>query len=83
METMKYFARPETPAAGSPVGALVIRIMDKNPGMGFEEARSLANIMLDKAAGRKVYTVPRVYSPEEKKARQAQFREFSTLRMAA
>jgi hypothetical protein len=57
--------------------------MDKNPGMSFEEVRTEANVLVDRVAGRKVYSVPRVYSLKEQKARQAQFLEFSTLRMAA
>jgi hypothetical protein len=83
METTEYFARPDTPAVGSPVGQLIVRILKKIPGTSFEDARAQANALLDKAAGRKIYSMPRVYSPEEQTARQAQFREFTNLRRAA
>jgi len=83
VEATEYFARLETPSAGSPVGTLVVRIIDKNPNLGLEEARAQANAMLEKAAGRKTYSVPRVYSPEERRARVEQFRMLSTLRKAA
>jgi hypothetical protein len=65
MEMTEYFARPETPAPGSPVGALMVRVLTKNQGMNFEEARTEANALLDKAARSRVYRLPRVLSPEE------------------
>ena len=34
-----YFEQPDTPAAGSPMGVLMLRILAKNPGIDFEEAR--------------------------------------------
>lgn len=60
-----YFERPKTPAAGSPVGALMLRVLAKNLGMGFEDARAQANSLLQRAAGKKVYRQPIVLSPEE------------------
>jgi hypothetical protein len=80
----EYFARSETPAAGSPVGALFVRIINKNPGMSFEEARTEANALLDKAAGRKVYRLPRVLSPDEQLEQKARMRaKFNPLLKAA
>lgn len=84
METIQeYFERLETPAAGSPVGTLLVKMLAKNPGMSFEEARTETKALLGKAAGRKVYSVPRVFSPEERAERAEQFRAFSNLRKAA
>ena len=64
-----YFKRSGTPAEHSPVGELMQRIVAKNPGTSFEEARTQAKAMLDKAAGRWEYRMPRVYSPEEQEKR--------------
>lgn len=41
METIQeYFERAGTPAPGSPVGALMLRVLEKNSGMEFEHARA-------------------------------------------
>ena len=72
METLEqYFARPDTPMAGSPVGVLMVRILAKNPGMEYENARSKAHSLLALAAKSKRYRTPRVYSPEEEIASKA------------
>jgi len=63
-----WFAKPDAPAAASPVGRLVQAIVEKNPGIGFEDARAEADALLWQAAGRKVYKVPPVLSPAEKEA---------------
>ncbi len=47
-----YFEQPDTPAAGSPVGVLMLRVLAKNPGMCFEEARTQAKSLPQQAAGR-------------------------------
>jgi hypothetical protein len=84
METMEYFSRPETPAPGSPVGELMVRVLAKNPGMGFEEARAVADTLLDKAAGSRVYRLPRVLSPEERAEQKERMRaRFNPLLKAA
>jgi hypothetical protein len=85
METLKeYFARPETPAAGSPVGELMTRVLAKNPGMTFEEARAVAHALQQKAAGSKVYRFPRVLSPDEQERQRERLRErFGALPIAA
>jgi hypothetical protein len=80
VETIQeYFDRPETPAADSPVGTLVVRIMDKNPGMDFGEARRQANALLDKAAGSRVYRGPRALSPEERAEQKVRLRARLTM----
>jgi len=67
MKLKDYFGQPDTPAENSPVGQLMRKVLAKNPAMGFEMARLEANRLLDKAARRKKYTMPRVYSEEEQK----------------
>jgi hypothetical protein len=59
---------PDTPAEGSPVGRLIQAIVEKNPGIGFEDARAEANALLKQAAGRRNYRIPPVLSPAEKEA---------------
>ena len=43
----------------------MVKILEKYPDMTFEAARTQANAMLDKAARRFNYKMPRVCSPEE------------------
>ncbi len=62
----EWFAMPDTPAAGSPVGRLIQTIVEKNPGISFEDARTEVKALLWQAAGRKSYRVPPVLSPAEK-----------------
>jgi hypothetical protein len=47
----------------------MVKVLEKYPGMSFEDARVQANAMLDKAAGRFNYKTPRVYDPEEMEKR--------------
>jgi hypothetical protein len=54
---------PDRPADKSPVGLLVARLKAKNPEMDDEEARTEAHRLLDKAAGKRNYRLPRVSSP--------------------
>jgi hypothetical protein len=80
----EYFGRTDTPAASSPVGSLVVRIMNKNPGMDFEEARSQANALQQKAAGKWKYQMPRVWSEAEQAKRREDMRNaFRPLAKAA
>lgn len=85
METLQeYFERRDTPAAGSPVGALMVKVLAKNPGMSFEAARSQAHELQQRAAGSKAYRFPRVLSPEEQALQREHLRaRFSALPMAA
>jgi hypothetical protein len=71
----QYFTLPDTPARRSPVGKLMARVLKKNSGMGFEQARREANRLLDLAAGRKDYVIPAVLSPEEHAARTERFKQ--------
>ena len=68
------------PAPGSPVGLLMSKILEKNPGMGFEEARAEARRLLDIAAGKWNYRSPVVLSPAEQEARRARFATMATAR---
>ena len=47
-----YFKQADTPTKNSSVGVLMVKVLAKNPHMGFEEARQEAHRLLDKAAGR-------------------------------
>jgi hypothetical protein len=66
-----YFAQSDKPSKNSPVGVLMVRVLAKNPGMDFEQARQEAYSLLDRASRRRVYNVPAVYSVEEEVARKA------------
>jgi hypothetical protein len=70
MESIEqYFGRPDTPSAGSPVGILMNKVLVKFPGITLDDARAKANQLLQDAAKRKTFTLPRVLS-EEEQARQ-------------
>jgi hypothetical protein len=75
MTLQEYFALPDAPAAGSPVGTLMLRIVEKNPGMGFEAAREQANALLWRAAGKRVYRMPVVLSVGEERAQRERLRQ--------
>jgi hypothetical protein len=75
-----YFVRPDTPMADSPVGLLMRRIVEKNPGIEFVDARANAHALLQRVAGRKRYRTPRVLSPEEQAQRDACLRVFRASR---
>jgi hypothetical protein len=74
MTLTDYFAKPDTPAANSPVGTIMVKVLEKYPGLSLEAARVQANAMLDKAAGRFKYKMPRVYGPEEMEKRRESLR---------
>ena len=75
MTLKDYFALPDTPAAGSPVGTLMVRILEKDAGIRFEAARTQANALLDRAAGKKVYRMPVVLSVEGEQAQSERLRQ--------
>ena len=75
MTLKEWFKEPDTPSENSPVGQMMVKVLEKYPNMTFEEARAEANSLLDQAAGRKNYRVPRVYTPEKKAARLSNFKE--------
>lgn len=70
----EYFAQPTSPMEHSPVGELMIKILEKFPGISLEGARDKALVMLADAAGRRIYRTPRVYSAEEQLARVESFK---------
>jgi len=70
----RHFARPDTPAIGSPVGTLMLKVLAKNPNMSFDAAKCEANALLEKAARKWRYRVPVVYSPEEAETRRERLR---------
>ena len=45
--------------------SLMLKILEKYPGLGLDEARVKARELLALAAKRKVYRTPRVFSPAE------------------
>jgi len=61
----------------------MVKVLAKNPQMGFEEARQEAHRLLDKAAGRYTYVVPRVYSEQEQAAQTERFAALSRSKKAA
>src|SRR2546426_135350 len=71
------------PAKNSPVGVLMARLLAKNPTMGSEAARQEANRLLDKAAGRWRYVIPRVYSEQEQAMRAEALETFRRFQKAA
>jgi hypothetical protein len=84
MESIEsYFSREDTPGVESAVGNLMVKILAKYPDFDFERARTEARALLDKAAGAKRYVAPRVFSPEEKSAREEKFRLFRANQLAA
>lgn len=74
MTLPEYFKQPDTPHPRSPLGQLMARVIEKNPGMSFEEAREEARDLLKKAAGRRAYSIPRVLSAEEQEAEKRRLR---------
>src|SRR5438309_427914 len=74
MTVQEYFALPDTPMADSPTGRTMIRLLDKRPELSFEQTRATAAGLLQDAAGRKHYCLPRVFSVAEEKTNLARVR---------
>ncbi len=70
----KYFEQTDTPSENSPVGKLMLKILEQCPNLSFEQAREQAHKMLERAAGKWRYALPEVRTPEEEAARQVTFR---------
>jgi hypothetical protein len=64
-EAPDYFARSDSPQLQSPVGTLMLKILEKYPGLGFDAARAKAKELLAVSAKGKVYRSPRVFSADE------------------
>jgi hypothetical protein len=65
-QTKMYFKQPDAPQQNSPVGRLIVRIIEKYPEMTCEVARAEANRLLAFAAKGRIYRFPQVRSAEEK-----------------
>lgn len=77
MQTLdEYFARPDTPAPRSPVGAMMARILDEQPDLvgDLDRVRETAKEQLSKAARRRKY---RILTPGQER------RSLDTLKKAA
>ena len=61
----EYFARPDTPQRNSPVGTVMLKVLEKYPDLGFDAARAKANDLLAVSAKARVYRTPRVFSATE------------------
>ncbi len=73
----QYFEQTDTPSEGSPVGRLMVKILEGNPALSFEQAREQAHKMLERAVGKWRYVTPVVRTPEEEAARQARFQSLN------
>lgn len=67
----EYFAGVDTPSENSPVGRLMVKILEQRPNLSYEVAREEANAMLQQAAGRFHYRTPIVLTPEQEADRRA------------
>jgi hypothetical protein len=65
MTLSQYFAKPDTPAANSPVGVVMVKVLEKYPRLSFEEARAKANALIQESACRKRFSMPKVLSEAE------------------
>lgn len=65
MVLLDYFAEPDTPSANSPVGTIMVKVLEKYPGMSFEAARAKAHCLILESAGKKRFNLPRVLSEVE------------------
>lgn len=70
-----YFKQPDSPAANSPVGILMVKILAKY-SLTFEEARIKAHEMLALAAKAKNYRAPQVFSEAELAVRKERLRSY-------
>ena len=84
METETYLNRADPPATNGPLGVVLSRVVAKNPGIDFEDARAEARRLLDRAAAKKNYSLPRVLSAEERATKQARLKSvFRTIKEVA
>lgn len=82
-ELQEYFKRRDTPAIGSPVGRLIVRLVEKRPTIGLEEAREEAHKLLAASAKRRNYKLPQVLSIQEMADQKAAGAEYWKKRMAS
>jgi hypothetical protein len=65
MTLSDYFTKPDKPSANSPVGTIMVKVLEKYPGMSFEDARRKAHCLLLEAAGKNRFVMPKVLSETE------------------
>jgi hypothetical protein len=71
MDTEAYFAQRDTPAADSPVARVMMRVLEKFPGITLPDAREKAHELLSDAASKRILKTPRVLSVEEQATEKA------------
>jgi hypothetical protein len=76
----QYFQRPESPRKNSPVGKLIVCILENDRHMKFEDARAEANRLLAIAAKARIYRFPRVRSDAQKAARSISLAKLASAR---
>jgi len=64
-----YFAQADTPGANSPIGKLMVKVLEKFPTLTFEQTRTKANELQTEAAGKRKYVAPAVLTDEEQATR--------------
>jgi hypothetical protein len=79
-DTKRYFRQPDSPQERSPVGRLIVRILEKYPEMACEDARIEASRLLNIAAKGRVYRFPQIRSAEEKAASFASLAKLASAR---
>ena len=70
-----YFAQSNTPQTKSPVGTLMLRVIEKYPELGFDDARAKARELLAVSAKSRMYRTPRVFSASEITDRAERFKK--------
>ena len=60
-----YFAQADAPSVESPVGTVMVKVMQKCPQLNVEEARAKAKELLAVSAKGRIYRSPRVLSAAE------------------
>jgi hypothetical protein len=82
VDIIAYFAQSDSPAAGSPVGNLLVKVLAKYPDLSLEAARAEVLRLLDKAAGKFHLSTPQVLSVEQRNAAKARFQSLTASRNA-
>jgi hypothetical protein len=65
MTLQEYFEQSGTPAANSPVGVIMVKVLEKYSTLSFDQARTKANLLIQESAGRRRFVLPRVLSESE------------------
>ena len=80
MDIGTYFAKSDSPSAGSPVGNLMVKVLAKYPELSFDAARAEAQRLLTKAAGRFHLATPQVLSVEQRNEARSRFQSLTASR---